>query len=520
MQKGKKNSIIHITIIIVKKKERNAGMFKSIFSKYLTSFIVLLGFGFLAIAIIMSYVVTSYSRNSKNDAMYRTARVIYGTVATDMKKSGDTFSDAVSKNKNAYVRIFDSLSDYSESEIIICDDTGNIIFKGGENNLVKRTKISDDAFEKIVSLPDNYGYSDMDGLFEKRRFNYIYTVESKTEGGENSLMGLIILTSPGSGLDDVYIQIIRVVIVASLWIFAAAVVIVYFISSRITTPIKEISNAVDLYTKGEFDVRIPVTGNDEISTLAVAFNNMADELDKLEKNRNTFISSISHDLRTPMTSIQGFIEGIMDGAIPAEKTDYYLGVVLTEVKRLSRLVNSLLDVSRLESGGFKLNPSYFDVCETARLILISFEEQIDEKKINIEFDSDLDPSFVYADKDAIYQVIYNIVGNAVKFVPEEGTIRLEIKKDADENEYEVSVYNNGSGISSVDLPNVFDRFYKADPSRNLDKTGTGLGLYIAKTKIEAHGEKIFVESVYGEYCKFYFTLAGDEKTMLRHKNGK
>lgn len=494
-------------------------MFKSIFSKYLISFIALLGFGFLAIAVIISYVVTNYSIGSKNDIMYRSARVVYGTIAADMRKNGNDFADTVKKNKSEYFGIFGSLFDYSESGIVIADPDGKIIFKGGENNLVKLTKISDEAMKVIISSPQNYSYSDIKGLFEKRRFNYIYPVEESGEEG-SSLMGVIILTSEGSGLDNVYDQIIKVVIVASIWIFFAAVVIIYFISNRITTPIKKISQAVDRYTKGDFDVKIPVRGNDEIATLATAFNNMASELDKLEKNRNTFISSISHDLRTPMTSIQGFIEGIMDGAIPPEKTEYYLGVVLTEVKRLSRLVNSLLDISRLESGGFKLNLSYFDVCEIARLILISFEEKIDEKKINIEFESDADPSPVYADKDAIYQVLYNIVGNALKFVPENGSLRIEIRKKEAEREYYISVFNTGTGISKEDLPYIFDRFYKADSSRSLDKTGTGLGLYIAKTKIEAHGEKIGVESEYGEYCKFYFTLAGDEKTMNNHKTGK
>lgn len=490
-------------------------MFKTIYSKYLTSFIVLLGFGFVTIALIISFVVTNYSLNSKTDIMYKTAKVVYTTVVNDMDEGKKSFSKTIKEHKNDYYSLFDPLTDYSDSCIVLIDSNGYILFKNGENDLIKSTRLSEDELDKIVHTESGSKLSDLNGLFENRRFNYIYPIE-ETISGENSLMGVILLTSSSSGLQNVYDQIIRVVIVASLWVFLAAIVIVYFISNRITTPIKQISKAVDSYTKGKFDVRIPVKDTDEIAMLSQAFNNMADELDKLEKNKNTFISSISHDLRTPMTSIQGFIEGIIDGTIPPEKQDYYLNVVLTEVKRLSRLVNSLLDVSRMESGGFKLNPTYFDVCEIARLILISFEEKIDEKKVNIEFETDNDPSHVYADKDAIYQVIYNIVGNALKFTPENGTLRIEIRKIKAENKYSISIYNTGIGIKEEELPYIFDRFYKADSSRGLDKTGTGLGLYISKTKIEAHGEKLWAESKYQEYCSFTFTLSTDEKTIDKH----
>ena len=313
----------------------------------------------------------------------------------------------------------------------------------------------------------------------------------------------------------VFEQIIKTVLIASLWVFLAAIIIVYFITDRITTPIKNINKAVKQYAKGNFDVRIPIQGEDEIANLAEAFNNMASDLSKLEKTRNTFFSSVSHDLKTPMTSIQGFIEGILDGTIPPEKHDYYLGIVLDEVKRLTRLVNSLLDITRMQSGNVKLNPEKFDVCEMARLILISFEEKIEELKLDIEFNCDDDPSFVFADKDAIHQVLYNIISNAMKFTPENGKLKIDITKDKANDKYNVSVYNSGIGIKEDELPFVFDSFYKADSSRGLDKTGTGLGMFIAKSKIEAHGEKIGVESQYEKYCRFYFTLSSNEKHVQK-----
>ena len=493
--------------------KRGEHVFKTIYSKYLVSFIVLLGLGFVTISLIISSVMTNYSVDNKTDLMNQTARMVYAEISTDMSEDNLDFSKTVIKNKTKYYNVFGHLADYSSSCIVLIGNDGTILFKNGENGLIKDTKLSENALGQIIQKSGSLRLSNLDGLFENRRFNYIYPVEERSDNGNSNLLGIILLTSPSSGISQVYEQIIKVLIVASLWVFLAAIIIVYFITDRITTPIKQISKAVDAYTKGKFDVRIPIKSEDEIATLANAFNNMASELQKLEQTKNSFISSVSHDLKTPMTNIQGFIEGIVDGTIPPEKQDYYLGIVLSEVKRLTRLVNSLLDVTRMESGSFKLNPSFFDVCEMSLFILISFEEVINEKKINIEFASDEDSMTVYADKDAVYQVIYNIVGNALKFTPEDGLLKIEIHRIKSSEKYEISVYNTGIGIKKEELPFIFDRFYKADSSRGLDKTGTGLGLYIAKTKIEAHGEKIGVESEYGSFCRFYFTLSSNEKTL-------
>ena len=489
-------------------------MFKTIYSKYLSSFILLLGLGFIAIALVMSSVVTSYSINDKADIMDKSAKMIYASIKKEMDSSGFGFNEVMQESFNDESNLFEALSEFSDSQVIIIDGVGNVLFQSSEET-IKAERISSKTLENIRKDSGNAKLSTLNNTFENARFNYIYTIEFETDSGENELMGYIILSSSSTVLKDAYEQIIKVLIVASLWVFLAAIIIVYFITDRITTPIKQMSKAVEAYSKGDFKARIPVKGSDEIATLSEAFNKMAGDMEKLETTRANFLSSVSHDLKTPMTSIRGFIEGILDGTIPYEKQEYYLGVILEEVKRLTRLVNTLLDVSRMESGAFKLNPSYFDVCEIARLIIISFEEKIDEKNINIEFEIVDDPSKVYADKDAVYQVIYNLVGNAMKFTDENGTIRIEVLPVKGQNKYSVSVYNTGIGIQEKDIPYLFDRFYKSDSSRGLDKTGTGLGLYIAKTKLEAHGEKISVDSKYGEYCKFTFTLSDNNKELDR-----
>lgn len=489
-------------------------MLKTLYSKYLVSFIMLLGIGFCTIAVIICAVVSTYSINTKTDLMNKTAEMVYLEISTEMYAENCSFETAVERNSEKYKSVFNVITEYSESEIVLVNSDGKVIFENAPESMFASTKISNKTLYEIKNSTGVSVLSDLGGLFSNRRFNFIYPIEEMVAGNSKPI-GYIILTSSASGMSMVFEQIIKTIIIASLWVFLAAIIIVYFITDRITTPIKDISKAVKSYSKGNFDVRIPVRGEDEIANLAIAFNNMASDLSKLEKTRNTFFSSVSHDLKTPMTSIQGFIEGIQDGTIPPEKHEYYLGIVLEEVKRLSRLVNSLLDITRMQSGNVKLNPEHFDICEMARLILISFEEKIEELKLNIEFNCDDETSDVFADKDAIHQVLYNIVSNAMKFTPEEGTLKIDITKDKSNDKYIVSVYNTGIGMKSEELEYVFDSFYKADSSRGLDKTGTGLGMFIAKSKIDAHGEKIGVESEYGKYCRFYFTLSTKEKYVQK-----
>ena len=188
-------------------------------------------------------------------------------------------------------------------------------------------------------------------------------------------------------------------------------------------------------------------------------------------------------------AIAGFIDGILEGAIPPEKQPYYLEIIGQEVKRLSRLVNSLLDISRMESGNRKFEKKAFDVCEMARIILLSFESKIDAKRLDVDFDAEEDRLMVFSDKDAINQVLYNICDNAVKFSKEGGKYRIKISEAS--NKIVIKVYNEGEGIPNEDLPYVFDRFYKSDKSRGLDKTGVGLGLYICKTIMDAGGKNFF-----------------------------
>lgn len=269
-------------------------------------------------------------------------------------------------------------------------------------------------------------------------------------------------------------------------------------------PLREIGKAARSFSKGNFNVRVTVRGEDELAELAESFNKMAEELQAKDESQKSFLSNVSHDLKTPMTTIAGFVDGILDGAISTDKQDYYLNIIKSEVKRLSRLVGSLLDVSRLQSGERKFDIKRFNLCELTRETIIALEGQILEKKLDVEVEYDEFDMYCLGDRDAINQVIYNLCHNAIKFSYERGKYIIQIK--AVDDKLQFSIYNEGIGIADEDKSHVFDRFYKGDKSRGLDKTGVGLGLFITKTILEAHNEKIRVESEYGKYCKFSFTL--------------
>ena len=348
-----------------------------------------------------------------------------------------------------------------------------------------------------------------------------YLLPIPSEG--DACMGYVLVTHDLEAADTPMSATLRSMIVAALWIMLAALIAIYFITERIVTPLREMSRAAKRMAVGRFDVRVPVRGRDEVAELAMAFNQMAGALENLENMRNSFVANVSHDLRTPMTTIAGFIDGILDGVIPPEQEQHYLKVVSDEVRRLSRLVTALLDVSRLQAGDRKFDMKPFDVCEMGRQILISFEKKIDEKGLDVEFECTEDRMFVWADRDAIHQILYNICDNAVKFASERGKLKMSFTWSGAEGNRRrkavVKVYNEGQGIPPEDLPFVFDRFYKSDKSRSLDKSGVGLGMFISKTIMDAHGETISVDSEYGRYCEFTFTLARTDPPTQKGRAG-
>ncbi|MBU5454714.1 sensor histidine kinase [Caproiciproducens sp. MSJ-32] len=295
-----------------------------------------------------------------------------------------------------------------------------------------------------------------------------------------------------------------------IWILLAIAFILissvsfYIAKKTIKTPIKKINNAAQKISKGEVQKRIYIDSKDEIGELAESFNTMAESIERADIVRRDFISNVSHELRSPITSIKGFITGIIDGVIPKDKENYYLNIVNDEIQRLSRLVNDLLDISSLESGKFNLNIVCIDINEIITLCILNLERKIKEKNMNVEVLFSNSHEYCIADRDRIIQVVTNLLENAIKYGDNDGKIKIETYPKG--NLVYVSVFNTGPIIEKENLNKIWERFYKNDKSRT-NKISTGLGLPIVRLILSQHNQDISVENVEDKGVKFTFTLA-------------
>lgn len=478
---------------------------KSVFARYMLAFTLIILLSFLILALIITSLVQSHSADLSSHELERVSTSAKLFLESDYNGSqATTFTEYIDNNPDTIRAHLSSISEGTpELFLLVTNRNGLILITDDDaikdyNNL----QISQSHIDASLSDEPLQVDTDLNGLLSENHYVYLLPLQE-----EDTVFGYLLACIPSTSTSALVQTMTKMIILACMWVMCAAIIASYFISERIVRPIRNLSKAAKAFAAGHFDVRVQVVGNDEIAELSIAFNNMAASLATLEDTRSSFIANVSHDLRTPMTTIAGFIDGILDGAIPPEKHSYYLQIIATEVRRLSRLVSSLLDISRIQAGERKFTMGSFDICELARQILISFEQRIDDKKLDVSFEADSDSMYVIADSDAIHQILYNICDNAVKFSREGGAYRIKLWEQ-DKKIY-VSVYNEGQGIPAEDLPHIFDRFYKSDKSRGLDKSGVGLGMYIAKTIIDAHGETITVSSIQGEYCEFVFSLKKD-----------
>lgn len=284
---------------------------------------------------------------------------------------------------------------------------------------------------------------------------------------------------------------------------ALGLVLTAYTAVRITRPLTELANAAKRLAQGDMSVKVRVYADDEIGEVSRAFNSMVDALQTMEEQRKGFVANVSHELRSPITSIAGYLQGMLDGTIPQEEHQKYMQVVYDETQRLTRLIRDLLDLSRIESGNVPMNPVDFNLNELMRRVLIKYEGRLEEKNMEVEAEFADEPCLVHADMDRIEQVVSNLVDNAIKFCGQYGKLTLETRWEG--AECVVTVADDGAGIDEKDLPHVFDRFYTVDKAHTAGK-GTGLGLSICKQILLQHGHDITVESVKGEGTRFAFQL--------------
>ncbi len=404
-------------------------------------------------------------------------------------------------NYNAFVGsvvggTIEAVKDTIDCEVIIVNRRGNPV----QSTLGR---------EVYFELPADALKTVMSGRIYRRQAVFIealgnsYTVGVPIEG-DGGVNGCVFITARQVRVGSAMRGIFLTYLICGLSVLLFAMVLLYFITRQITRPLNEMAIAARAYANGDFSRRIVVAPEGELGALAATFNNMAENLDRLETMRRGFIADVSHELRTPMTTIGGFIDGILDGTIPPESEQKYLALVSDEVKRLSRMVNNLLDVARIQSGEIAYRREPYDFTELAQRVVLSLEDRLREKEIDLQFSLPEEPFIAMGDRDAIYRVVYNLMDNAVKFTPEQGKIwmRLIIK----EQKYYFALRNSGEGIPEAEVGQIFERFYKVDRSRGENRRGVGLGLYMVKSIIDAHGEDMIVSSKEGEFAEFSFSL--------------
>ncbi|MCM1022927.1 MAG: HAMP domain-containing histidine kinase [Prevotella sp.] len=349
-------------------------------------------------------------------------------------------------------------------------------------------RITEDGLSELGSL---------NGFYDEKTF--IYAKKLTVDG--NTYIVLEKLRS--NTLAGHMLTLTAALVISSAVILSAAFAIMYTAAKRLLSPIREMSAAAQRFAEGDFSEKLRVTDENELGYLAESLNEMASSLEQLEETRKSFISNVSHELKTPMTTIGGFVDGILDGTIPESKHKHYMKIVSAEVSRLSRLVRSMLNISKYEAGELELSTEDFDIMPEILQTLTNFEKNIEEKHIDIRIES-ADCFRVNADPDLTGQVVYNLVENAVKFVNEGGYIRFSFSEDSGMRS--VSIRNSGDGLKKQEISKVFDRFYKTDESRGIDPSGVGLGLSIVSSIIKLHGGKIVVSSEPNQYTEFTFSL--------------
>lgn len=387
-------------------------------------------------------------------------------------------------------------------EVVICKDLIDDDYTVNDNGTCvvhSVYKIPQSVIDRAVNGGFSEKNSTLDGVYSRQQ---LICAEPVTVDG-NVIMIAIAATPVSARTTDYFQRYVKVFLIAAIMSFVIGAIGVYAFTVNLLSPLRDMSKATKAYAKGDFSYRVRVRGGGELESLLKAFNSMAGELALHESTRRSFVANVSHELKTPMTTIGGFIDGILDGTIPPEKQNYYLEIVSNETKRLSRLVVSMLNLSKIEAGELQLNPTDFNICNDIFNVMVSFEQPIEQKNIEILGLDRLEPTFVNADEDMIHQVIYNLVDNAVKFT-KDGQIIVNVLKDA--NAVRVQIRNTGVGIPSEELSRIFERFYKVDKSRSFDTKSTGLGLYIVKTIVEMHGGTVAARSVEDEYTEFEFTL--------------
>ncbi len=432
---------------------------------------------------------------------------------SSLRKDGQAISDLASAyysstptaNGHDFILNLTLASQVSGADSVIFDQDGILLLCSdapfGCNH--QGLQVNRAYLDRVLSSGEAVDTGKFKGLYPESRYVVSQPFYDPVSG---KLLGIIMVSAAIQDSQAVEKRITGLYFTISVLVVVAAMLIMYLFARQQSKPLAVLAKTASAFGHGDLDARVQLDGHytRELEELALSFNNMASSLQKSEYQRQEFVANVSHELKTPMTTIGGYIDGILDGTIPPERSRHYMQIVSEETKRLSRLVRSMLDISRLQNQAIPPEKkTRFDLLECAGRVLITFEGKINEKHLQVDVDFPDCPIYTFADQDAITQVIYNLLDNAVKFCPSGGELSLRITR-SNQKAY-IGVANSGQTIPPEELPLVFDRFHKLDKSRSQNRDGWGLGLYIVKTLVCSHGEDISVTSR-DSRTEFSFTL--------------
>ena len=476
---------------------------KSLYKRELTMMIGIVALSFTLLSTAFMLLSYRYIISETRDRLERNAGYI-AAATSDYLQNISNVSLLDGLKWTLYQSTMETVSSVSEASVIVANTQGEILYATDEGMYAKR--VPQQMVNQILNQGNYTGLTNLEGLYGSNRYIAGLPIQVPLDNPNLSVnLGVVLVSGDTSGLSEMWRSTATIFFFAAVVVLLIAVVASSITSAHQTRPLTEMAEAARKFGRGEFDVRVNYKDRcDEIGELAEAFNSMANSLAKVESQRAEFIANVSHELKTPMTTIAGFAEGILDGTIPPEKERDALNVVVSETRRLSRLVRRMLDLSRLNALAETVTAQeQFDITEIMSRVLVSLEGRITGRGLDVEAKFPDDPVMVWGDPDGVTQVCYNLLDNAAKFAAQGTAITVQIVKK-DGKAY-ISVRNLGATIPPDELPLLFDRFHKADYSRSVDREGVGLGLYIVKTILGNLKENITVTSEDG-VTQFTFTL--------------
>ena len=465
-------------------------MRKTLYFRIILAYILFGLFGFIAVATVVSRLTTQYCIRDKARALYGEASRISDTYASDLYNATVSL-EAVQAQMEA-------LSAYMDTEIWILNPSGRMVVNSAQAPDPNQEKLVEN-FDSTVTAGNYYTVGTFFDSFDHDVLSVVAPITS-----DFKIRGYVVIHMPMENIRRDADSMLNISYMMLIILLVLSLIILLFFTEYVYRPLRRIIAGAEQYALGNMHYPIPVEREDELGYLAASLGYMADTIARAEDDQKKFIANVSHDFRSPLTSIRGFLEAMLDGTIPPKMHEKYLQVVLNETERLTKLTNGLLTLNSLGTKGILLNRTDFDINELIRGVAATFEQTCRKRQITIELVLTGSQLYVNADADRIQQVLYNLVDNAVKFSKDGSSVRIETTERG--SKIYVSVKDSGIGIPKKDQKQIFERFYKTDLSRGKDKKGTGLGLSIVKEILKAHDENINVVSTEGVGSEFIFTL--------------